>query len=383
MSKISIGSAAGAGVLVGGLLFAAAPAHADLDGAVVAAVKAMNEAVTNAINQVFSSITGMNTNLNQTLQNGFTQNANYSKAQIGAHQQITDASNTVMAAFTRNVRNRQIADEHTPNPLHCAALDNGQSVVVSAMQSSLVSAAIEGVSDPRGEAETNQPAFYGTGQALQAINQLHLSRYCSDIESQAGLCSTSQTPNADQRAASLFGTGTYDAQTGITAANDYATNLIQPIVPAALRGDQLASVTGQDGATRRREYNARMSLAHNILDYVIAAQSPSVPLNAQQLQQMQYEGLPAITNGSWLQALSLDVDRRYSDLNWAAQLQSMPPASVEREVALELAATNYLLLQNFKLAMLTASANATHLAVETEKDFPPATQMPTPSMAAN
>lgn len=374
------------GVAIGALVFGARPAYADwpvIDVVVDGAIKALQDAATSAINAVQSAVTGMNKDISQLLKDGFTQQSNYAKAQIGAQQQIADASNTSMAWFQRQVRDRQIVDEHTASPVQCAALDAAQSVVVASGQSWKVSTAIEGVSDPRGEAYPNTPAYYGSAQAVQAINQLHLSRYCAPAEDQAGLCSTSPTPNADQRASSLFGNGTYDGQDGINTANDYITNLIQPIVPAAQRGDQLTSVTGQDASARRREYNARMSLAHSVLDYVAAAQSPSVSLNAQQQQQLQYEGLPAVATGSWLEALSLDVERRYSGLDWAAQLQAMPPTSVEREVALELAVSNYLMLQTYKVGLMNASINATHLAEDTEKSFPGAAQMPTPSMAAN
>jgi hypothetical protein len=386
MKKQSNAVAIGVGIVIGSMIFGSEPAYADwpvVDILVDTAVKALQNAAVSAIGQVESAITGMQTSLTQTLDNGFTQEANYSKAQIGAQEQIADASNTAMARFQRDVRNRQIVDEQTPNTQACAAIDNGTAVVVSSGQSWKVATAIEDVSDPRGEAYPGEPAYYGSAQAIQAVNQLHYSRYCSDPESQAGLCTTSPYPNADQRASSLFGTGTFNGQDGVNAANDYVTNLAQPVVPAALRGDQLTSLTGEDGAARRREYNARMSLAHTVLDYVIGTQTPSVPLNAQQLQQMQNEGLPQIQNGSWLQALTLDVERRYSDVNWAGQLQAMPPASVEREIALELAVTNYLLLNNFKVSLMNASAAATTLAIETEKDFPAATPMPTPSMTSN
>jgi hypothetical protein len=386
MTKKFVSLSTVAGIAIGVTLFGVVPAYADLptvDVLVDGAVKALENAVVSALGDVVSSITGLQTSLTQTLNNGFTQNANYSKAQIGAHQQITDASNTVMARFALDTRARQIVDEHVASPVHCDALNNGAAVVVSSAQSWKTAQSMENVSDPRGEAFPNQPAYFGAGQAVQAVNQLHLSRYCSPTESAAGLCSISALPNADQRATSLFATGTYDGQQGVTAANDYATNLIQPVVPASLRGDQLTSVSGQDAAARRREYNARMSLAHNVVDYVIAAQAPSTPLNAQQQQQAQSEGLTPVATASWLEALTLDVDRRYSDANWAGQLQTMPPASVEREVALELAATNYLLLQNYKVGLMNASTAATGLAQQTEKDFPPATQMATPSMSGN
>ena len=65
---------------------------------------------------------------------------------------------------------------------------------------------------------------------------------------------------------SLFGAGTYPDQTSVVAAKDYAINLIEPVAPGALRGDQLASVAGQDAAMRRRSYNARMSLAQSFVD---------------------------------------------------------------------------------------------------------------------
>ena len=386
MRKILLASAA-VGVVFGGIVLTSPEAQAGgypvFDAIVDAAIEALQKALDSAINAVGDKVTGLDNDLSNVLKDGFTQEANYSKAQIGAQEQITDASNMAMARLNRDFRNREIVDEHTPNPEQCAGVTNGQSIVVSGQQSWKVSTAIEQVSDPRGEAYPGQPAFYGSAQAVQAIGNLHLSRYCSQPEQDAGLCTVSANPNADQRASSLFGTGTYDGVDGVTAANDYITNLIQPVVPAALRGDQLTSVMGQDAAARRREYNARMSLTHNVLDYVVAAQTPSVPLSDQQKQQMQNEGLTPADTGSWLQALTLDVDRRYSDVNWAAQLQAMPPATVAREIAMELSVTNYLLLQTYKVGLLGASTNATTLAATTEKNFPSATQMPSPSMAAN
>jgi hypothetical protein len=132
---------------------------------------------------------------------------------------------------------------------------------------------------------------------------------------------------------------------------------------------------------RRHEYNARMSLARSVLDYAIGVQAPSVPLTAAQQQQMTNEGLTPLTTGSWLQAIMLDSNRRYSDVNWAAQLQAMPPASVEREIAQELASTNYLLTQLYRVNLMNASANAAHLAATTEHIYQPTVELPTPNMS--
>jgi len=400
MKRPSFPTSTALGAILGATIFGANPALAQLvviDWASIAIQQAL-QGLQDQMNKTLQSITGQlgldgpigsllgsstHGTVTQLLRDGFTQNANYSKAQVSAQQQIADASNLANARVERDFRNAEIRDEHIVNPLACAALDAGQTVTVGAGQSWKVKGAIQIVGDNRGEAGPNQPAYYGSGQAVQAINNLHFSRYCSAEEAAAGLCATSQLPNADQRATSFFGTGTYDGQDGVNAANDYTTNLVQPIVPAALRGDQLTSVTGADSMARRRQYNARMSLARSVLNDAIAAQSPSVALTAAQKTQMTNEGLTAIDTGSWLQTLTLEVHRRYSDIDWAAQLEAMPPASVQREIARELAATNYLLLQNYRVAMHNATVNATHLAAAVERDFEPAAQLPTPNMANN
>jgi len=147
-----------------------------------------------------------------------------------------------------------------------------------------------------------------------------------------------------------------------------------------LRGDQLTSEVGTEGSIRRHAYNARISLARHVLNYAIGIQSPSVPLNSAQQTQMQNDGLTPIATGSWLQVLMLDANRRYSDINYAAQLQAMPPASVNREIALELASTNYLLTQLLRVGIMHASTSAAHLAEDVEHDFIPAVPLTTPTI---
>jgi hypothetical protein len=152
------------------------------------------------------------------------------------------------------------------------------------------------------------------------------------------------------------------------------------VAPTPLRGDQLSSVAGQDAAVRRRSFNARMSLAQAFVDSTIGMQSPSVPLTAQQQQYLQNIGLPAQTNGSWLQALQIESERRISDVSWHTSLQAMTgPAAIEREIANELALNNYLLFQTFKLGLMHTTISAAHLAEDTERHFQPAVQMPVPS----
>ena len=386
-----------AGVLTGALLFAASPASAQwpvFDGinyALQEVIKTIEETMSNTLSNItkqlestgpLGTILGSveNGSVTTLLQQGFTQNANYAKASVDAYSQIADGALTSNARFQRDMRNAHIRDEHTTSSLHCVALDAGQSVTGASGSSWKVAQSISDVADNRGEAGPNQPAFFGQAQAVAAIAQLHFARYCSQAEATAGLCSLSADP--ERRPAGHNSLRERDARWAgrVTAANDYATNLIEPIVPAALRGDQLTSETGRDAAVRRHAYNARISLARHILDYAIGIQSPSVTLNATQKAQMQNDGLTATDTASWLQVLTLDAERRVSDINYAAQLQAMTPAAVNREIVLELGETNYLLAQLLRVGIMHASTAAAHMANDVEHDFAPTAPLPTPTI---
>ena len=160
----------------------------------------------------------------------------------------------------------------------------------------------------RGEAGPGMPSHFGQAQGVASMTQEHLANYCNADDAAANLCVLSATPDADQQMMSLFGNGTYADQAAVNAAKDYATHLIEPVAPAALRGDQLTSTAGQDAAVHRRSYNARMSLAQSFVDKAIGMQTPSVPLTALQMQYLTDMGLPAQTNGSWLQVLQIELD---------------------------------------------------------------------------
>ena len=380
-----------AAVVTGAVLFAAVPAYADLpvidfttDGILTLLQNAVTSAVNNIGNQITTEVTHMETSVNQLLTQGFTQNANYAKAQIGAQQQIADASNTANALFQISVRDAQIRDEHTLSPDQCAVLDNGGTIVVSSGTSWKVGQAIGDVMNPRGEAGMGTPAYYGEGQSAAAISQVHNARYCSDLDQEAGMCTLSATPNADQRADSLFGTGTYQGQAGVDAAADYARMLIQPIVPAAARVDARHGIDGQEKMIRRGKYDARMSLARQVIDYAVAVQTPSVPLTAAQQAQMQYEGMTPVTNGSWMTATTLEVDRKIGNTAYAAELQNMVPATLLRELVTDLDLSNYLAVQSYRVQLFNASLAAAQLAATEDANAGEfATPMPTPNMASN
>ena len=387
---------AGVGLAIGSILCSAVPAYADLPvidpASIVEEIKqlAQETGILNVLQAVqsidkgISSAIGTTTygSTNTLLQEGFTQEANYSKASIGAMQNITDASNEAMAQYDLQLRDAQIRDEQTASPTACTDLDNGVSTQAAAIQGDAVGFTLGQIEDVRDESGPNTPSYYGQAQGVASESAEHLNYYCDPNDVAAGLCAntTTATADADQRFSSLFGSGTYANQTAVTTAKDYAINLIEPVAPAALRGDQLNSITGQDAAILRRSYNARISLAQNVVDNIIGMQSPSVPLTAQQQAYLAEIGLPRETTGSWLQVLQINAESRESDINWNAQLQSMPPAAVEREVALELALNNYLQFQIFKIGLQNAALNATNVAQTAQHDYQPAIPMPTPNI---
>jgi hypothetical protein len=396
MRRSSFIALAAVGLACGSILYSAKPAYADLPvidpTSIAEEVKqlAQETGILNVLQAVESIETGISSAIgpatygstNILLQEGFTQEANYSKASIGAIQNITDASNEAMAQYDLQLRDAQIRDEQTASPSACTDLDNGVSTQAAAIQGDAVGYTLGDIEDVRDESGPNTPSYYGQAQGVASESAEHLSYYCDQNDVDAGLCASTDvaTADADQRFSSLFGSGTYANQTAVTTAKDYAINLIEPVAPAALRGDQLNSIVGQDAAIQRRSYNARISLAQNVIDNIIGMQSPSVPLTAQQQAFLTEIGIPQETTGSWLQVLQINAESRVSDINWNAELQSMPPAAVEREVALELALNNYLQFQIFKIDLQNAALAATNLAQTAQHDFQPAVQMPTPNI---
>jgi hypothetical protein len=406
MKKSSLVAATALGMALGAVLFNAQNAYAQfavIDVAaigqaiksvaaetgildVIQAMQTVQKTMSDTMKAVNTAL-GTNTygDTNTLLLQGFTQSANYSKAQISAIQQIADASNTANARFARDMRNAQIRDEQTASPTHCAAIDGGVSTQSAAVQAFAVGQTVAAIHDARGEAGPGMPSHFGLGQGVASMSAEHRGLYCNADDAAANLCTLSAHPDADQNASNFLGNGAYADQTAVNTAKDVAINLIQPVAPAALRGDQLASVNGQDAAVRRHSYNTRISLAQTFVDNTFAMQVPSIPLTASQTQYMQNMGLPVPTsgNGSLLQVLQIEAQRRVSDVGWHAALQNMPPAAVEREIALELALNNYLLFETYKVNLQHTTISATQLAEGTERDYLPTSKISTPSMVSN
>ena len=385
MRKLSLLASTALGIAVGGALFSARPAWADLpvfDIVTDRLMQALNDLTNEAIDKVQTAVTGVG----DTLTRATDQVTRNVRATVAAQEQIQDATNTAMATYQRNLRNADIVANHVVTPAACLALDGGQSVSVSGRQADTFSRNVGAITNPRGEGGPATPAWEGTGQAAMANVQQHLARYCSAADVQAGLCgAVSPLENADQRADSFIGVPTYGDQTTINAANDYVTTLLQPVPPGTLRGDPRKSMAGLQEEEDRRNYNANMSLARKAATDIFASHAPTVQLTPEQQQQMQVEGRPQLQTASWYDALALEVTRRYGSQAWAASLEQMPSAPVIlREVAREQALGNYMALKTYQRLDQIAAMAAAQLAATATARFQQARvpTMPIPQVAS-
>ena len=112
-------------------------------------------------------------------------------------------------------------------------------------------------------------------------------------------------------------------------------------------------------------------------------QTASVPLTQVQQQYLSNMGLPAQQNGSLLQVMQIEAERRVSDVSWASWMAERATRSRRAEIASKLAQTNYLLFQQYKLGLEHATISATQLAESAEHDFMPTVRMPAPAMTTS
>ena len=331
----------------------------------------LNDLQVAATHAVEAAVAAMSQLQNTTLISGFNQISNYLKGQTASSIQIADASNTVNAMFARSLHNSEIVAAHAVSPAACLALDMSQSASVASSQADRVTLILANVTDPRGEGAPSTPAFGGAAQAAEANRTLHLRRYCSQLDVEAGLCSAvSELENGDTRAASLFGHPTYPAQADLDAANDYATTILQPTPPSPLRGDARSGVNGAQATQRRRNYDGRMSLARWVLNSLVGAYTSSVQLTSDQQAQQRLLGRTATANGSLYDVLDLEVTRRFGNQAWNVALERMPSDPVIlREIARQNALQAYLSWFDIKMRMQENALLAAQVGADAERDL--------------
>jgi len=262
-----------------------------------------------------------------------------SSVRIGAvdtAQQVANATNTVMADFHTSLAEQQILRNHIITPATCAAVDSAQAAAVGQQQAAITLDGVQNPLDRRGEGQPGTNGHEGWAQSRQSTLIGHFQTYCSDLDVENGLCNAAQPivwQDRDQQARSLFSIPTYN-QDSSDAANAYATNLIEPMVPAAVRVDDSKTQQGQDIMVQRQQYNASVSLARYVIADILASHAPTITAVPPDLQrQRQLDGQPASNTASWWDATNLYL-RYHSTLTYQNALQSMgTAAAVDRAIA--------------------------------------------------
>ncbi|MBV8456924.1 MAG: hypothetical protein JO122_09955 [Acetobacteraceae bacterium] len=389
-SPALIATSAIAGMVFGAVMFNAEQAKAILgmgdivsDPGLYPLITGLQDAAVQAIQNMATSVVNKVTDIGNLfdvdLQTATNEITNYIKGQTAAQQQIADASNQAMAQYQGQVRAVQATLDHMVSPTSCVALDGAQAAAAAEVRRGQIVQILASVTDPRGEGLNGTPAYYGGAQAAAANQQLHLARYCSDLDTEAGLpCSGSPLPDGDQRAVSLLGQGTYQDQQHIDAAHDYLMSLFQPNPPPPLRGAARASTAGMQQEQLRKGYNAAISASYGVGDWILASRAASVTLTADQQAEMRAEGLTPTATASWHDAMDLEAMRRYGGLAGATGLERMDTAPpLLREIARVQAFAAYIEWQRYKLEEHVALVQAAALARAANDAFTPTARVPT------
>ena len=260
-----------------------------------------------------------------------------SSVRIGAvqtQQQVANATNTTMADFHTSLAEQQILRNHVVSPATCAAVDAAQAVTVGQQQAAVTQNGVQNELDRRGEGQPGTNAHEGLVQSLQATVNAHNQYYCSDLDVENRVCNTAQPAiwqDRDQQAGSLLSVPTYNPDTA-NAANAFLSNLVEPVVPAAVRGDAAHGVTGQAVIAQRQQYNSSLSLARYVITDILASHAPTITDVPPDLQrQRQLDGQPASDTASWWDATNLSL-RYHSTLTYQKALQRLgTAAAAERE----------------------------------------------------
>lgn len=368
LSRLAMAAVLGAFV---GLLATPRPAYALFDsGAIVGAIGTAESALAGVVSDFQKLMNDVLGTINGTLGDGLTEITNHLKAQVGAQEQIANAQNLVQAQTLRSVRDAQLRDDFSPNREACVGLTGGESVIVAARNADDVGIALAKAKADRGAAEPGTPAWAGQSMAVQASNDKHFQKYCGPADADAKLCtqaSNAADRNGDQQATAFFGPMTYGDQAAIDRANDYETNLIQPVAPTDVRGDMRSSSAGKAQLPFRRGYNAAMALAHYMANQILALHSQTVTLSATQKTEAAHEGYSVGDKASELEVAEMEVNRRYSGVQYETDLQRMPAGKqVEIEMIHLLAQQNWIHWQQYKLQQQQAAALAKLMAYAAE-----------------
>jgi len=167
----------------------------------------------------------------------------------------------------------------------------------------------------------NQPS---QAKSAEATYSSHVNSYCDSVDVSAGRCSSpGALPGADIQVDSLLdGAGTpamtfnNDQQQAALEFIKNATNAIpSPRLPSYLE----KTPAGEAYVTMQLAEQAKLSIGQKAFSDALAIRLP---------------GSGATSTESWLESIKTEVDNRWANPNWHAQIAAASPEAVQRERAL-------------------------------------------------
>lgn len=360
-------------ILFGFTAFHSTASAAYCDGCVVAAVNQGSAMITAAINGVNGSITAMNTSVSQLLYNiGVAVNQNGTKisAAIEANGKILRDFATEQA---RNSRMEEANRRYRVNDSICSESGSaGASRVGSSSGSTQTTMRPGGgaaTTNPRIDQAINSPPPASEIDAARSA-QIHIE-FCDNDDYAAYGGSTAcpavsvNMPGADKRLDSVFfGAGPDGKDPELTftqeqtdAARMYTQNSVRRSIAPQLTRGEAESTAGAQYLGMMNQYNSVISAAAMPQDRVIARSQPNA-LTKDLLNETfnspsarAYFELIASAEAkrsgmmSAREFESFEVGRRYSNVEFQADLQEMSGDNLMREQIRVLSQTNWLLLE--------------------------------------
>lgn len=343
------------------------------DGCVVAAVHQGSAMITAAVNGVNGSIIAMNTSVSQLLFNlGIAVNQNGSKISAAI-----EANGKILRDFaTEQARNSRMEEANRRYRVHDSICSDAGSAGASRVGSS--SGATQTTMRPGGGAATTNPRID------QAINspppaseidaarsaQIHVE-FCDndDYAAYGGSTACPQVsnnmPGADKRLDSVFfGAGPDGKDPDLTftpeqtdVARMYTQNSVRRSISAQLTRGEAESTAGSQYIGMMNQYSSILSAAATPQDRVIARSQPN-PVTKDLLNEIfvspsakayfELIGSAEAKRTGMMSARefeAFEVGRRYSNVEYQADLQEMSEDNLMREQIRVLSQANWLLLE--------------------------------------
>ncbi|MEX3917897.1 conjugal transfer protein TraW [Paraburkholderia sp. BR10872] len=326
-------------------------AYAVCDGCVVSAVGTASIAITGAIGTLGSTLSTLLEEIDNDI------------AAVGAKMAGTSALNgntqREMASQVQQQSEIDQANQETQMPIDPCSTSGSNYAMQAAHAANKAASSYRpgGSYSPASNVLSHMlnSAAPSVGESRRASASIHEATYCSALEVSLGYpgCSSSQMPDADANADSLFiGAGLPGKDTDLTftpqqidAAHAWERMATDPEPPESITKAEAGTEAGKLYIAMQKAYSANISTAQNSINMLIAQRAPfagSAQLIADinqssQAAQMYFQAnespnAKALGQLSWEELKSFEAGRRWRNPYWIIQMGAQAdPTQLARE----------------------------------------------------